>query len=776
MSTTISRANKLSVLSPWLDAVNGDAIARRLAVQSVQVLLPLSKVCALVVEGELWRSAGASSLHDFTREQLERTGKWLRDHADLHDVIQRLPGLRAAVTGGEGGAPIGLCKTVLSGRVATEGTLAVWVERARRLTVGRLREAVREVQAIAAEELVFSDDSVVAMRGDGASQAVEAECVGEDAHLRAVEHGGDASQTIAAKWGGEGADRPSTELGRDASQAVAATTGGDGADRRAEELGSDANRAVAATSGGEDAGRLAEEVGCGARVGVVSGDDMCADAEPKEFSNRERLEAGDPLTDGRSRRPLGAGSQPDDLDDLPRVSWVIPVPPPVRAAFESALDLYRRVEGGDATVISFIESLVAEEFASDKPPDVFQAWLRAAEPPLDPQSPPSGMELPAMTVALEMLAQLDTVMSRAGVGTDSEVLWQLKCLAGAADMIERNLAALLIEMSDSGALRELGFASIGSYAENRLGLARTTVEDRVRVARALRGRKLLQRAYLDGAFGLEKALLVVQILGRGFVEESCEALWVSHLRACTVKRLRDEKRALLWASAVEGRTEAPLPMSDEAWLASLRCGPGDTLAAVKRAGHAACDGSPLVPVTGSMLRLRLPLELANDFSSCIEARRHHLSLDAASCDWSQSISDEDLPSWRAARTFSAASRRVPAWVGLLAMLEEFCAAYDVAEKRSASRSEVFVRSRHRCEAPGCTSRRVEWHHRHYKSRGGSDHHDNGDALCPTHHRRGQHGGYLHVSGDTPLQRIWRLGPAGSGAWYRNERRVVVVGR
>ncbi|MFN7966521.1 MAG: hypothetical protein U0V87_12620 [Acidobacteriota bacterium] len=148
MSTTISRANKLSVLSPWLDALNGDAVARRLAVQSVQVLLPLSKVCALVVEGELWRCAGASSLHDFTREQLERTGKWLRGHASLHEAIQRLPGLRVAVTGSDGGAPIGLCKAMLVGRVATESTLRVWAERARRLSVGRLREMAREVRRL----------------------------------------------------------------------------------------------------------------------------------------------------------------------------------------------------------------------------------------------------------------------------------------------------------------------------------------------------------------------------------------------------------------------------------------------------------------------------------------------------------------------------------------------------------------------------------------------------------------------------------------------------
>ncbi|MFN7967014.1 MAG: HNH endonuclease signature motif containing protein [Acidobacteriota bacterium] len=243
-----------------------------------------------------------------------------------------------------------------------------------------------------------------------------------------------------------------------------------------------------------------------------------------------------------------------------------------------------------------------------------------------------------------------------------------------------------------------------------------------------------------------------------------------------MKRLRDEKRALLWAVAVDGRFEAPRPMSDQAWMDSLRCGPGDTVKAVQRAGRAACDNALLVPVSGSVLRLRLPVELANDFSACVESRRHYLGIDADACDWSQPVGEDDPASWRAARTFSNASRRLPAWVGLLAMLEEFCATHDVAEKRSASWSEVFVRSGHRCEAPGCTSRRVEWHHRHYKSRGGSDHDSNGDALCPTHHRRGEHGGYMRVTGDTPLRRVWRLGRADIAQWFCNERRVAKPGR
>ncbi len=602
--------------------MQADQVACRLACETVRVLLPLAKVAAAVIDGELWRGCGYSSVHDFTREELERSSKWLRLHAALHRAVVRLPGLRGAVTGEDGGAPIGMSKALLVARVASVETLASWVERARRLTVDELRAAV--------------------IGGDGEVEAVA----------------------------------PSS----------------------------------------------------------------------------------------------------DDIAEVPGVLWGFSAPPSVRAAFDSALDLYRRLEGGDATVTSFIEALVAEDFSSDQPPDVFQEWLRTAEPRVDVVEIPLGNELPALVVARELLQKLDETIERAGVGSERDVLGQLQWFVTAADLMERHLASLLVEMSASGLVRELGFSSIGAYAENRLGLSRTSIEDRARVSRSLARRPRVQRAYVTGAIGLEKVLLAVQILGAGYVDASSENEWVAHLKECTVKRLRDEKRALLFAASVEGRVGAPAPMTDEAWLASLRCAPGDTAVAVQRAGHAACSNAPLIPIAGSVLRWRLPIELARDFGACIETRCRYLALDAAACDWSQPINDDDPPSWRAARAFSTGCRRLPPWVGLLAMLEEFCAQYDQAEKRSASHSEVFVRARHRCEAPGCTSRRVEWHHRQYRSRGGSDHYDNGDALCPTHHRHGQHGGYMQVIGDTPVERMWRLGPARNGVWYRNERRIDATDR
>jgi hypothetical protein len=76
----------------WLAAVQADQVACRLAGETVRVLLPLAKVAAAVIDGELWRGCGYSSVHDFTREGLERSSKWLRLHAALHRAVMALPG------------------------------------------------------------------------------------------------------------------------------------------------------------------------------------------------------------------------------------------------------------------------------------------------------------------------------------------------------------------------------------------------------------------------------------------------------------------------------------------------------------------------------------------------------------------------------------------------------------------------------------------------------------------------------------------------------------
>jgi hypothetical protein len=124
----------------------------------------------------------------------------------------------------------------------------------------------------------------------------------------------------------------------------------------------------------------------------------------------------------------------------------------------------------------------------------------------------------------------------------------------------------------------------------------------------------------------------------------------------------------------------------------------------------------------------------------------------------------------------ARGRGVPAWVGLLALLEEFVMTWDDPRGAPCRRADkVYSRDGYRCTAPCCTSRRnLESHHPQYRSRGG----DvkalwNQTVLCRFHHQRGEHGGLASVRGKAPLGLVWRLGrkDVGPGVWYRNEVRL-----
>jgi hypothetical protein len=49
------------------------------------------------------------------------------------------------------------------------------------------------------------------------------------------------------------------------------------------------------------------------------------------------------------------------------------------------------------------------------------------------------------------------------------------------------------------------------------------------------------------------------------------------------------------------------------------------------------------------------------------------------------------------------------------------------------------------------------HHIVYRSHGGSDDPSNLTSLCPFHHRMGEHGGLLKVTGTAPLGLRWQIG-------------------
>jgi 5-methylcytosine-specific restriction endonuclease McrA len=347
-------------------------------------------------------------------------------------------------------------------------------------------------------------------------------------------------------------------------------------------------------------------------------------------------------------------------------------------------------------------------------------------------------------------------------------------------------------MAERGAWGRLLFAGTGHYAEERLRLARTTAEERVKIARALRRLPALRRAYESGAVGHEAALLVLRVLGREGVGEEVEQAWVKRAAEATVRRLRDEARALGLGRVLERTTGdalhreqvgslpvswerevaggAPWPQDDADWHASLRRKPGDFRERVVNLGRLAAAS----PLAGTFIRLRLPEETASGLLSAIESASRALATLTEDVPWHEPWHDTGAPgSLLAARTFSIRCRRVPSWVGFLAMLEDFTQTWDDPQGSPRRKADaVYIRDGWRCMAPGCTSRRnLEEHHVVYRSRRGGNEMSNRICLCRFHHQEGEHGAYASCRGRAPLGIVWSLGVEGIGGRYRNDRRL-----
>ncbi len=231
------------------------------------------------------------------------------------------------------------------------------------------------------------------------------------------------------------------------------------------------------------------------------------------------------------------------------------------------------------------------------------------------------------------------------------------------------------------------------------------------------------------------------------------------------------------------------PLSDVDWHASLRRAPGTARRRVAGLGLVALGVRPftpdppafdpataVIPEPDVFLRLTLPDDLAARFLAAIEMTRARLAEQVAAIPWDidwPGPEEAVSPALLAARTFSIRCRRLPAWTGLLALIEDFVATWDADERADdIPEDPVLVRDGWRCAAPGCSSRRnLEVHHVVYRSRGGGDEEGNRVCLCRFHHQRGEHGGLARCTGRAPLGLIWRLGAGEIESWFRNERRI-----
>jgi hypothetical protein len=658
-------------------------------------LVPRIALAAYVMsQSRIWDARGYLRPAEYCQQRLQRSLRWLRDHAALGEALERLPHLERSLLGLDG-PPIGPAVATAIGRVATAETLASWVERARRLSV---REIIDEIRAC---------------RSQGRNTTASADTA------------------------------------------------------------------------------------------------MCDGSQESEAASRRTIEDPEP--------------------EVERVVEVrVHVPRTVRAIFEDVLDLHRAASGSEAPTAAFVEALMAEAVAgsasferrlpdgstvtsmapagaeADREHAFAQDTRRWAD--LRAYSPFPSMPENSCTSRLEEYEAMEPLdLERHFL----ELLEQ-------ENERERRIGRMLHEMSRHGDWHRLEFASAAHYAVERLGMGRRRAESRVGILHALRHLSVVRAAYEDGSLGIESAWCVARVLSDRRPDAALQERWVEYARRKSVKRLRDAIRHFrLRELGPEAQLEPPVendatldpvpeppsanaarnpvpepaarnnaaldpvpePPSDEQWYAALQRVPGDSrerLRSLRLPGLDDTTGAlTTLTSTDVCLRMRLPEEIAWSFLAAIDAARLRAEQVAPRVPWHEPWAQASLPSLRAAHRFQDGGQRAPAWVGLVALLEDYVETWD--NPKTFPRREwdaIYQRAGFRCEAPCCMARvHLEDHHIAYRSHGGSDEPWNQLALCAAHHKQGEHGELARCRGKAPLGVIWRLGKAGYETWWANETQL-----
>lgn len=512
--------------------------------------------------------------------------------------------------------------------------------------------------------------------------------------------------------------------------------------------------------------------------------------------------AGDPAPGATITEPVEVRAEQAELPDplLPPdedavrppeqeiVRLRLPVPPAVRSAFDTALDLYRRACGAQASVVTFIEALRGDFLAGRMP-----FPLGAQTPPVGPSQAErerraiaNGPAFDAMAVpappACRELEELRAELQRAKHLIDGSANWraedadrlvELSTLEARCDVL---LGRALLVMARHRPYRLFAVADLEHYAAQHLGISRSVTRRLTRIARAARQAPVIAEAWVSGAVGVESLDRIIRLFGLGhrqpdeWIDQGMVAMWVDHAREVTVRRLDDEIGRIM-ARRLGQSGGASRPLTDAEWRDAIRRSPGDAESHLRTCTEAAAE----YPEPLAILTLDLPADTASNF----------LALTDAAGKWIRGQQSPD----EQGRTFAspadllsgAPAQRPPLagisgmldlpyrfdWLGLLVLLRAFVAEYDRPRMYLPTRRTQRVADRDgmRCLVPGCTRRAmIELHHVEYRSRGGADTEENLVCLCWFHHQQAVHLGRIRIEGKAPDGLVFTIkcGPSEDG--------------
>jgi hypothetical protein len=490
----------------------------------------------------------------------------------------------------------------------------------------------------------------------------------------------------------------------------------------------------------------------------------------------------------------------------------------VLAIFQDVFDLHRALNGYDTNITSFMDALQAEWAAEglpmrkaaltsrDEAPSIAaveNAWSHktrrwadlkfmdeletSAETLLAGALVPSSVLSDARSAALmnEWSIEVPNGIGASWPGGrvskhDVRVLEERLFEAIQDERLrERRVAKILLRRDEAGHWKGLGFESAGHYAVERLGIARRTAESYIYLLRGLRQYPVLLAAYENGRLGHGAACVLYRLRKDHGGNPTLDAKWVRQASQHSVKRLQQEhRRAWLRALNAGEQSSLPEPASDAEWHASLHRKPGMSRERIRRLHFLRLETGWSAELSGRQadvcVRWCLPVETSRAFWGAVEsARRAMAEMMRGLRPRPQYLPGKAPASFRAAQYFERRKEGIPAWIGLLVLLENYVETHDdprAFPKRAAD--DIYERDGFTCMAPGCTARcAIEDHHIKYRSRRGSNEPWNRLCLCRFHHHQGEHGELAKCWGKAPLDVTWRLGTRELATWWRNERKL-----
>jgi len=753
-------SSRFTQLAPWhsgrfISAVvlETDLVLRRLTAVGSVVILPLARVAAAITQHTAWQACGYRTQADFTRERLNRDSRWLRQLVSLHQTLERLPGLAEAISGADGGRALNQSEALVIGRVATPANVGSWIARARQLSLEELRGAVLSaspgVRSLESrdisQEAELEDESRVRLRF---SVPPDVRWIFEAAlELYRCVEGWDAGITgfvpaLVAEASSAGCVPPDDFRPRwqgDARRALR--------QRAAEAL-----RGEAQLGGAGKASCAVAAIGHGIVLSLHT---------PAMRRALQRLECFDSLRSRlrRLERKLALFSKPGSKTrtrDLRRLVGVLQVL--VRMQDEIQIDV-------GELLLELHDNRMWRALG-------FRSLEAYAEERLGMGGSTAHQRV-GLARRLPRLGLVRQAYESGQIGTEA-----------AGHLVRR-----MQDLPPDEALQRQWLRHVMPLTVKRL-----RDEDRFEHRRQLLAQVALACAMTPGYSSSTPEIPGAPVDESATGEGACQSSrrfplgetdgQVSKETSGSGDAPCQTSRRFPLDEGAEGASKPsrtglrsrnpilppPVPLDDATWRRSLVRYPGDIC---NQAFALACGLMERVVRKGPLLQVPLILSLPEDdgfaLQGCIEAARRRLS---EPDDALSPARDSQLPpSGRIARFFVQRKERVPEWVGLLALLEEWIWEHDgKAPRRSVH--PIFARDSGRCMAPGCTSRaRLEVHHLRYRSHGGSDTPDNLILLCALHHRQGEHGDLARCRGKAPLDVVWRLGHSALAVWYRNERRL-----